>query len=447
MNETIVALSTPPGIAGLAVVRLSGSDAIRIADKCFASRSPLSSAASHTIHYGRFVSNGHTIDTVTMSVFIAPHSYTGEDVVEISCHGGSFVYTSIIDALCRCGAVLARPGEFTRRAFVNGKLGLLEVEAVADIIHSSSVPGAETSARQLSGGLSARLSEIRKKLIDVSSLLELELDFADEDVEFADKTKLLDLLDSSEAMARSLSESHRSSEILRSGYYVGIAGFPNSGKSTLFNALLGRERAIVNERPGTTRDYIEESLIMDGMTIHITDTAGIRDTDDTIEIEGIRFVDSIVSMANLVLVVNDAALGAEHSNDLIQKLKSKYNGKKIIFVQNKIDLASGIDTNGSICVSAKSGAGIEELKQFISAQAKEETRIESDLLVNQRHAYLLGSAAETLKTAKEALSAGVENFLISIDIRRAAEIFGEITGENWSEEVLNSIFSGFCIGK
>lgn len=447
MIETIAALSTPPGIAGLAVVRLSGPSAIQIADSCFSAKATLASAPSHTVHYGLFTHDGRTIDTVTMAIFIAPKSYTGEDVVEISCHGGSFVYTSIIDALCAAGAVLARPGEFTRRAFVNGKLGLLQVEAVADIIHSASVPGAETSARQLSGGLSKRLSEIRKKLIEISSLLELELDFADEDVEFADKRQVLELLDGSETLARQLSESHRSAEILRSGYYVGIAGFPNSGKSTLFNALLGRERAIVHESPGTTRDYIEESIIIDGITIRITDTAGIRDTDDTIEIEGIKFVDSIVAMSNMVLVVNDSSLGAEHSSGLVGKLQNKYSEKEIVLLQNKIDISSRSDSSATLSISAKKGTGISELKQFISSRAKEETRIESDLLVNQRHAYLLAGAAESLRAAKSALEAGAENFLISIDIRKAAEIFGEITGENWSEEVLNSIFAGFCIGK
>jgi tRNA modification GTPase len=448
MTETIVALSTPPGIAGISVIRVSGSESFAIVDSCFSGKTRISDAKSHTIHYGKYFSGEKLIDMVTVAVFRAPHSYTGEDVAEISCHGGYFVYNAIIDELSRAGARQAQAGEFTRRAFINGKLDLLEVEAVADIIHSVSVPGAETSARQLSGQFSAKLSMLREKLLKVAGLLELELDFADEDIELTDSNEILDLLRETESYTRELSDSFKSAEILRSGFYVGIAGYPNSGKSTLFNAIIGHRRAIVNEMPGTTRDYIEEQLVMNGLTFKFIDTAGIRETHDSIEIEGIKFVESIISQSNLIIIVNDYSLSATNSDALFDKLRAQYAYKDIVILQNKIDLTHETATGErELFVSAKNNIGIDRLKSYIIDKAKSTVSMENNVLINQRHAYLLTSAADHLLSARMALQNGAEKYLVSIDVRASAELFGEVTGENWNEEVLNNIFSNFCIGK
>jgi len=448
MPDTITALATAPGTAGISVVRLSGLEAIRIADKCFTGKTVLADAKTHTIHYGKFINRGKTLDTVTASIFMEPNSYTGENVVEISCHGSMLVVDEIINALIEAGARHAEPGEFTKRAFINGKLDLMQVEAVADIIHSSSIEGMQTSARQLAGELTNRLAELRQKLIDAASLLELELDFAEEEIEFLDTEQINERINEVRDYCSNLASSFKSSEILRSGFFVGIAGYPNSGKSTLFNALLQRSRAIVSEIPGTTRDYLEETIIIDGIAVRVIDTAGLRDTDDIIEIEGIKMVESVLEQSNMILVLNDITESPRHSNKLLQELQEKFPGHDTILLQNKVDKAGTVDLKEDVLqISAKQGTGLDEVRSMISAKAKESTERVQDILINQRQSILLNKVVKELDAALDACKAGLDNTAISIDIRRAAKTLGEITGEIWSEEILNNIFSRFCIGK
>jgi tRNA modification GTPase len=449
MPETITALATAPGTSGLAVIRVSGPDAINLASISFFGKVKLEQAKSHTIHYGKFYHEGKLIDTVTASVFHEPNSYTGENVVEISCHGGSLVVAEIINALLSNGARQAQSGEFTRRAFLNGKLDLMQVEAVADIIHSTSVHGAQTSARQLAGEFKNRISELRQRLIDSASLLELELDFADEDIELIEKDKIIERIEDTKSFCRDLYNSYKSAEILRSGYFVGIVGYPNSGKSTLFNTFLQRHRAIVSEIPGTTRDYLEETIIIDGIAVRIIDTAGLRETTDTIEIEGIKLVDSVLKQSNLILVLNDLSVDRQYSDSLFEHLKENYPDHELIMVQNKADKLDEIPSLNpeQILISAKNGNGIEELKMIISERARVSMERINDILVNQRHAVLLRRAESELESAIISLMEGFDATAVSIDIRRAVKTLGEITGEIWSEDVLNNIFSRFCIGK
>lgn len=444
MAKTIVALATPPGIGGIAVIRISGDSAFEIADRIFHGKTKIQSAASHTIHYGKIMRNGDIVDTVTVSVFRKPNSYTGEDVAEINCHGGMIVASEIIDLCVEHGAELAKPGEFTRRAFINGKLDLSQVEAVADIIHSTTKIASQTAARQLIGNFRKRLDEIINNLMNVASLLELELDFADEDIELIEKKQIAEKLNKVIEYCENLSQSHKAAEILRNGFYVGIAGFPNSGKSTLFNTLLQKHRAIVSPQPGTTRDYIEESIYINDIHIRIVDTAGIRKSDDMIEVEGVRLVDYVLQQADLILVINDASKGLNHSDELARGIKVKHPDKEIIIVQNKIDLLENKNVEG---ISAKHNIGIENLKEIIAEKAKISFSKDQDVLVNQRQAILLKQAAEILRNALHSLEHNFDNTAISIDIKEAAEKLGEITGKKWSEDVLNNIFSRFCIGK
>jgi tRNA modification GTPase len=308
-SDTICALVTPPGVGGLAVVRLSGPDALVIADRCFRGKQPLQEVPTHTIHYGRFLRGEELVDMVTASVFRAPRSYTGEDTVEFGCHGSMVVADEIVAALIEAGARLAEPGEFTRRAFLNGKLDLTQVEAVADLIYATSVPGARLAARQLVGGLTQRLRHLREQLLQAAALLELELDFAEEDLEFVPREVLLHQLSQGEAMCRRLAESYRAAQVLRSGFFVGLVGYPNAGKSSLFNALLQRQRAIVSPLPGTTRDYLEESLYLDGIPVRLIDTAGVREAADTIELQGIALAQEAIRQCNVLLLINDATCG------------------------------------------------------------------------------------------------------------------------------------------
>jgi tRNA modification GTPase len=449
MAEPIVALSTPPGISGLAVIRASGEGVFQIVDLCFEGKVKISEAKTHTIHYGKFHDNQNLIDFVTVSVFRAPNSYTGEDVAEITCHGGYIVAEKVIERLIKYGCRLAEPGEFTRRAFLNGKLDLAQVEAVADLIHSTSEASYQVAVRQLAGEFSRRISEFRKKLLDAASLLELELDFADEGFEFVDRNIIVNSIDQAINFCEDLTASYHSAEIMRSGYFVGIAGFPNSGKSTLFNSLLQRKRAIVSEIPGTTRDYLEETIFIDGFAVKLIDTAGLRKTADIIEIEGIRMVESLLAQSNLILVLNDITKGREHSDSLFAELKARYTNCKVLLVQNKIDLLDILPParEAEIFISAKHSVGLEKIKEIISEELKKERTHIQDVLLNQRHYLLLKKASEELRNAKRSLLQGAGNELVADDLRRAVKTLGEIIGESFSQDVLNNIFSKFCIGK
>ena len=449
MSDTITALATPPGTAGLAVIRLSGDDSFLIADKCFSGKKALTESLSHTAHFGKFYFNNKLIDTVVALIFKKPASFTGENVVEFSCHGGMLVVEEIINALIQSGARYANAGEFTKRAFLNGKLDLMQVEAVADIIHSSSVPGFQTAARQLTGEFTNKLSSLRQSLIDIASLLELELDFADEGLEFIDKSQIQKKVSDVRTFCQDLGASYKSSEILRSGYFVGIAGYPNSGKSTLFNSLLNRQRAIVSHIPGTTRDYLEETLYLDGIAIKLFDTAGIRESDDVIEIEGIKFVESILEQTNLIIILNDISISENNSDSLFEQIQSRYTESKVILVQNKTDIINFTqpDNPDKFFISAKQHYGLDNLRKFLSISANKSTERLQDILINQRHSILLNTVVDELDNALLSISENMDNVIIAIDIRHAIKEIGELTGEIWSEDILNNIFSRFCIGK
>lgn len=446
MSETIASLASAPGISGLSVIRVSGDKAFDIIDLCFVGKVKISEAQTHTIHYGKFYHNKALIDTVTVSVFRAPNSYTGDNTAEISCHGSNVVVNQILNTLYEKGAKLPEPGEFTKRAFLNGKLDLTQVEAVADLIYSTSVPGALTSARQLSGEFTSRLQSLRSELIKIAGLLELELDFSEEDLELINKNEINEKLKNSVEFCEDLANSYRAGEILRSGFIVAIAGFPNSGKSTLFNSIIKKNRAIVSDIEGTTRDYIEEDFYLNDLKIRMVDTAGLRETKDIIEIEGIKLVESVISGANLVLVLNDITKGLDYSDELLNSLKNKFPDTEFILVQNKIDLIEQKNRD-YITIAAKSGEGIKNLLNIISKKAKYSTERINDVLINQRHSELLFLAAKNLREAIQEIENNMENEIISIDIRNAGKRIGEITGDSWSEDVINQIFSGFCIGK
>ncbi|MES2764948.1 MAG: tRNA uridine-5-carboxymethylaminomethyl(34) synthesis GTPase MnmE [Bacteroidota bacterium] len=451
-TDTICALATPPGIGGLAVVRISGPEAISIADLCFKGKFILKNADSHTIHYGKFYDDDIFIDTVTASVFKNPHSYTGENTIEFGCHGGHVISQNIINALLKNGARYAEPGEFTKLAFLNGKLDLTQVEAVADIIHAQSTPASFISARQLAGGLSKRFEDLLQKLIKITSLLELELDFSEEDVEFVDKAQLLKDLEEVLKFCRELSDSYRSSQILRSGFFVTLVGYPNSGKSSLFNKLINRTRSIVSDIPGTTRDYLEESLVRDGISFKIHDTAGVRETEDTIELQGIEFIESLILQSNLVLVINDSSIDPTSSINFLKELKQKYPHSEYVYIHNKTDLIPngiifGNDKILSFKTSIYDGNSINEVLKHISASAKLAMGNQQFGLINERHAHLLEKIASHITLSIDSLKNKQSNEFIAFDLHQAISLIGEITGKTYSEDVLNSIFSGFCIGR
>ena len=448
---TICALATPPGVAGLAVIRVSGATAISVCSSLFVGTTELLSAPDHTIHYGWWSVANQRIDAVTCTVFRAPHSYTGEDVVEIGCHGGVFVVDQIIDSLITTGSArLAEPGEFTRRAFLNGKLDLTQAEAVADLIHAQTRAGSQTAARQLAGGFTARLSKLRDTLISASGLLEVELDFSEEGYEFVGRPAFLKALDEGIAFGHLLANSAKAAEILRSGFYCAVVGYPNAGKSSLFNALLDRTRAIVSHIPGTTRDYLEESVIVDGYTIHVYDTAGLRNTQDTIELQGIVLTSSLLEQSNLILVVNDASLGFDHSDELVTELAGQTSGVPIVVIQNKMDLVQSLISplrETDIPCSTVTGDGLSALRSMLASAAKSSSAGLTDVLVNARQATLLKSLVEHLESARSAIQEDQPADLIAIDLRAGVRILGEISGETWNPDILDSVFSRFCIGK
>lgn len=450
-TDTICALATPRGIAGLAVVRVSGSRAIDVCQRFFRGALSLLDTPGYTIRFGWWVDGATRVDSVTASVFRSPHSYTGEDVVEIGCHGGAFTSQVIIDGLLTDGVRLAHPGEFTRRAFVNQKLDLTQAEAVADVIHAESLVGAQTAARQLAGGFTRRIKQLREGLLDVIGLLELELDFSEEDIEFVDRSRLRALLSDLVAEVDLLGASAQGAEILRSGFHIAAVGYPNAGKSSLFNALLQRSRAIVSEVPGTTRDYIQETILIDGYSVHLSDTAGIRKTDDIIELEGITLTRSLIEQSDAILVVNDASCGFDHSEALVGELCSAFPDVPVVVVQNKIDLipqsAERDRSQSEILCSAHSALGLHTLRERIVGLIRSKTSGSTDVLVNGRQATLLGQISSSLGSALTALDIGQSSDLLAVDIRAAIRLLGDVSGESWNPDVLDSVFSRFCIGK
>lgn len=449
-SDTICALATPPGVGGLAVVRVSGPRAFDICDLFFRGKEPLQNATGNTIHYGWWIDKVVRVDSVTASVFRLPHSYTGEDVTEIGCHGGAFVVEQIISSLLSSGVRLAQPGEFTRRAFMNGKMDLTQAEAVADLIHAESRVGAQTAARQLAGGFTQRLTNLRQRLLDAIGMLELELDFSEEDVEFVDRSMFRSTLTDIIADVDTYAASAHGAQVLRAGFHIAVVGYPNSGKSSLFNALLQRSRAIVSDVPGTTRDFISETIFVEGYSIHLVDTAGLRDTEDHIELQGIALTSSLIEQSDMIMVVNDVSLGNDHSSDLLTDLKARFTHIPALVVQNKIDKLQAVESDnesGGIQCSALTGQGLENLRAYLFEAVSASTSGVGDALINARQAQLLRNASESLCSARAGVEAGLTADLLAVDIRTAIRLLGDIAGESWNPDVLESVFSRFCIGK
>jgi tRNA modification GTPase len=461
-GDTIAAIATARGRAALAIVRLSGPDALRIAATCFEGRD-LSAVEPQTVHFGRFQSqDGREIDQVVATVFLAPRSATGENVVEISCHGGDFAPVLILKSLLAAGARMAHPGEFTQRAFLNGKMDLTQAEAVADLIHATSSLAHRTAVSQLEGRYSKELSDLRSELLDVSALVELELDFSDEDVEFADRDRLSGLVSSVRATAERLLASYRFGSLIRDGVRVVIAGRPNAGKSTLLNALLGRDRAIVSEIPGTTRDEIEAEMEIGGINFRFVDTAGLREAADLIEAEGVERARRSISTSDVLVYVFDMRAGlGDGERDFIRCERAAAPGLPVIVVGNKADLveqpsgrlSADPDSAVTVVMSAKRGVSdVAETKEVVGKLLEAVQKDVSDLqaaavVVNERHRNHLERLLESVRSVGDALEQGAPGDVLSIDLRAALQELGEITGEITNEHVLDEIFSRFCIGK
>jgi tRNA modification GTPase len=453
-DETIIALATPPGIGAIGVIRLSGPKSFEIVNRAFPSKD-LSKAPSHTIHVGYLKQNETILDEVVISLFRGPKSYTGEDVIEISSHGSPYVLQQIIDACIDLGARLAKPGEFTLRAFLNGKLDLAQAEAVADLIASNTAASHRTALHTMRGGFSEKLKQLRERLVEFSALIELELDFSQEDVEFADRKKFYGLIDELDQSTTQLLNSFQLGNVIRNGVSIAIVGPPNAGKSTLLNTLLNEDRAIVSEIPGTTRDTIEEVLNIDGIIFRLIDTAGIREhTIDTIESAGIQRSLEKLRTADLVLYVFDAA--AVSIADLrLQIADFMKDGIKYLLVGNKIDELgkedlskkfSGIDS--IIFISAKKHLHLNELKQrMVESVLKGAVNTENTIVTNARHFHALKEVSKSLSDIRSGLDNKLPGDLLALDIRRCLHYLGEITGEITNEEQLGWIFGKFCIGK
>lgn len=452
-EDTIVAPATAPGVGAISVVRLSGKKSLDIIDALFPSKT-LSAEPSHTLHYGSLKGEGEIIDEVVIGLFKTPHSYTGEDVVEISCHGSPMVTERVIEACLGSGARLAGPGEFTRRAFLNGKLDLAQAEAVADLIASESEAARKTALSHLRGGFSRKLHALREQLIQFSALIELELDFSQEDVAFADRAQLYQMVDGAIGEVEALVDSFRLGNAVKKGVSVAIIGKPNAGKSTLLNALLEEDRAIVSEIAGTTRDTIEEVLNIKGVIFRLVDTAGIRE-HTTDEIEGIGVQRSLKKMrdADIVLYLFDVR---ESLDDVLREVDLLVGkGLRFIPVGNKCDLVPDDELadkfNGipeALLISAKNQLYISELKaRLFDLVIGGEVSGEDTLLTNARHRDMLVKVLQSLRDIRHGMDQGLPGDLLALDIRHCLHYIGEITGMVTNKDVLDYVFSKFCIGK
>ncbi|MDE6049783.1 MAG: tRNA uridine-5-carboxymethylaminomethyl(34) synthesis GTPase MnmE [Paramuribaculum sp.] len=458
-DKPICAVSTPPGVGGIAVVRISGAEAIEVVDKIWRGKSLLT-GESHTAHYGDILdAAGGILDSGVATIFRAPRSYTGENTVELSIHGSRYIQQQLINTLVNVGCRVAEPGEFTKRAFANGNLDLASAEAVADMIASESKAAHAIAVRQMKGDYSKRLEELRSKLLDLASLLELELDFSEEDVEFASRKVLLDTACQVKDTVSTLVDSFKKGSAIKNGVPVAIVGDPNAGKSTLLNALIAEERALVSPISGTTRDTIEETIDIDGIRFRLIDTAGLRETDDTIERLGIeRAKEKIAGAATVIWLVDGEKLSGANQGYIDQLLRQKEDIKysmhpesKLIGVVNKIELFTGEipDVLQIDCeISAKEHNGIEELKNALVEEARKGVPEETALVVtNARHYESLLMAAESLQAVIEGLQSGISGDFIAQDLRQVNHHLGAITGAITTTEILSTVFSRFCIGK
>ena len=455
-SDTIVALATASGIGAIAVIRLSGADAIEIADRIFKSYSkkPLINAHSHTVHLGTLEAKNQVIDECLATIFKGTKSYTGEPVVEFSCHGSNYIVEEVIKLCLANGARLAEAGEFTKRAFLNGKLALNQAEAVADLIASDSKASHQVALQQMRGGFTSEIEALRQELLNFASLIELELDFSEEDVEFADRSQFKNLLKTIKTTLSSLIQSFSVGNVLKNGIPVAIVGKPNAGKSTLLNALLNEERAIVSDIAGTTRDTIEETLHIGGIAFRFIDTAGIRDTQDQIEAIGVQ-------KATVILFLFDDKDNTV--SEITTFVKENYReGAKYVLLHNKTDLSSeettAFDdeilqslkgyTDTLLRISAKEGKNITELKNFLADYAQTLSHIgKATVVTNIRHYEALSNALQAIEKVEEGMQMHLSGDLLAIDIRETLYHLGSITGEVSNEEVLGNIFSRFCIGK
>ncbi len=464
LKATIVALSTPPGQGAIGVIRLSGPEAIKIVDEVFFGKN-LQKVDGHTVHYGKIKDEtDKIIDECVATVFRAPRSYTKEDVVEISCHGSSYILDQVIQLMIRQGARQANRGEFTLRSFLNGQLDLSQAEAVADLIASDSATSHDLAMKQMRGGFSDKIKELRQELIDFAALIELELDFGEEDVEFADRGKLEKLVAEIQSVIRKLIDSFQLGNVIKNGVATVIAGRPNAGKSTLLNALLNEDRAIVSEVAGTTRDTIEEGLNINGVQFRLIDTAGIRQAQDQIEKIGVERTMEQISLSTLVIYVYDVT--TSKPQDLWDDVDRFLDASKVItaeskqiFVANKMDLnpytrpedyykEGLIAYDNLITISAKNAMNIEYLKERLYKAVIETPDLNDQTIVtNNRHYDALYKAQESLDRVLKGLTSGITGDFIAMDIRQALQHLGEITGEIYTDDLLDSIFGRFCIGK
>jgi tRNA modification GTPase len=465
-NFTIAAISTAHGVGAIAVIRLSGENAIQIADKVFRSPSgkKLCQQAPNTLHLG-FIQDGDTaIDEVIVAVFRAPNSYTGEDLVEISCHGSLYIQQKILELLISSGARIARPGEFTLRAFLNGKMDLSQAEAVADLVASTSRSFHKVAMNQMRGGFTDEIKKLRERLLKFVSLIELELDFSEEDVEFADRNQLKQLVQEIETLLRTLVESFALGNALKNGIPVAIVGKTNSGKSTLLNLLLKEDKAIVSEIEGTTRDFIEDTISIDGIHFRFIDTAGLRHTTDQVEKLGIERTYKKISQAGIVLLMIDPATKTDEIITSVKDIKTqlKETEKKLVVLINKIDLLKKNELESIkkallnildkedrlIPVSAKKGDNLPELEKSLIEIINAESIEQHDVIVtNARHYEALKHSHEAILRVCDGLESQISGDLLAQDIRETLHYLGEITGEITTDEILGNIFKNFCIGK
>ena len=464
-NDSIVALATASGAGAIAIIRISGQDAIVIGNSVFKSikNKDLTKQKTHTLHLGHIVDDAKILDQVLVSIFKGPNSYTGENTVEISCHGSTYIQQQIIQLLLRNGCRMADAGEFTLRAFLNGKLDLSQAEAVADLISSDNEASHQIAMQQMRGGFSNEIAKLREELLNFASLIELELDFAEEDVEFADRTQFHELLNRIEFVLKRLIDSFAVGNVIKNGIPVAIVGEPNVGKSTLLNALLNEERAIVSDIAGTTRDTIEDELVIGGIGFRFIDTAGIRETKDVVESIGIKKTFEKIEQAQVVLYLVDSyelsIVSLEALKIEIEKVKNQFPLKPLLIVINKMDLLSEekinliktqLTTHNTQLqfISAKNNIGVDELKnQLLSFVNTGALRNNETIVTNTRHYDSLLKALDEIQKVKYGLETNLSSDLMALDIKEALYQFGTITGQVTNDELLGNIFANFCIGK